>query len=124
MKILRNILIVLLIVALTVVIGGYIIAGISYSNGDRAGYLFKISEKGYVFKTYEGELNLGGMNTQAEAMVGKIWNFSVRKSKAEVYKKLVELQGKRVKVHYTEPFKVFFWQGESTYFVEDVSEIK
>lgn len=124
MKILRNILIILFVVICTAIIGGYFIAGVSYSKGDRAGYLFKISEKGFLFKTYEGELNLGGMNTQSEAMVGKIWNFSVRRNNTAVYDKLVELQGKRVKVHYSQPFKVFFWQGESEYFVDDVSEIK
>lgn len=35
----------------------------TYSEGTRAGQLIKFSEKGVVFKTYEGELNMGGLGT-------------------------------------------------------------
>src|SRR5215212_166016 len=45
-----------------------------YSEGERAGVLQKFSKRGWVCKTYEGELALyivGGMSPQ-------IWHFSVR----------------------------------------------
>ena len=46
----------------------------SYSEGDRGGVLQKFSRKGWICKTYEGELALyivGGVAPE-------IWNFSVR----------------------------------------------
>lgn len=124
MKILRNILLGILMLALVALVAGYFISGISYSDGHRAGYLFKVSEKGYLLKTYEGELNLGGMNTESATVNNNIWRFSVRRSKPEVYKKLIDMQGKRVQVHYSQPMRMFFWQGESEYFVDEVTEVK
>ena len=40
----------------------YFICGITYSEGTRSGVLTKISKRGFVFKTFEGELNVGGLN--------------------------------------------------------------
>ena len=50
----------------------------SYSNGYRAGEIIKFMLKGFVFKTYEGEMNLGGFrdNDQGE-VTPTIWSFSV-----------------------------------------------
>jgi hypothetical protein len=86
----------------------------SYSAGYRAGKVTKISKKGYVFKTYEGELNLG--------MNEKPWAFSVDASKADVLKKLedVSLTGENVKLHYEEKFVQFSWRGDTKYFVTRV----
>jgi hypothetical protein len=56
----------LLITLLLVVVGvaAYLlICNFTYSEGSRTGYLIKFSRSGFVFKTYEGEMNLGGMNT-------------------------------------------------------------
>jgi len=44
----------------------------TYSEGTRAGQLIKFSEKGVIFKTYEGELNLGGLRTNNVTMVWKV----------------------------------------------------
>ena len=86
-----------------------------YSSGERAGYVQKLSEKGFVCKTYEGELILVSMpGTQAEK-----FQFTVR-NKA-VAKKINETVGKRVRLIYEEhigiPTSCF---GESNYFVQDV----
>ena len=86
-----------------------------YSSGERAGYVQKLSEKGFVCKTYEGELILVSMpGTQAEK-----FQFTVR-NKA-VAKKINETVGKRVRLIYEEhvgvPLSCF---GESSYFVQDV----
>jgi hypothetical protein len=53
------------------------------SDGTRTGILFKISKKGYVFKTYEGQLHLGASELMTEQSV---WDFSVKN--AETYQKL------------------------------------
>ena len=54
------------------------ICGLTYSSGTRTGIVIKVSQKGYVFKTYEGELNLGGFSQgEGTIMVKNIWNFSI-----------------------------------------------
>jgi hypothetical protein len=87
-----------------------------YSSGERAGYVQKLSQKGWVCKTYEGELVLVSMpGTQAEKFF-----FTVRDK--NVAKKINESVGKRVRLIYEEhkgiPTDCF---GESSYFVQDVS---
>lgn len=86
-----------------------------YSSGERAGYVQKFSLKGYVCKTWEGEIVLVSMpGTQAEKFVFTVKN-------ATVAKKVNDSLGKRVKIVYEEhkgiPSSCF---GESPYFVHDV----
>ena len=86
-----------------------------YSSGERAGYVQKLSQKGFVCKTFEGELVLVSMpGTQAEKFF-----FTVRD--AAVAKRINETVGKRVRLIYQEhigiPTNCF---GESSYFVQDV----
>ena len=60
--------------------GAYLLwCNYTYSSGTRSGYLIKISEKGYIFKTCEGQLNLGGVEASPESgITGNVWNFSVK----------------------------------------------
>jgi hypothetical protein len=86
-----------------------------YSSGERAGYVQKFSLKGYVCKTWEGELILVSMpGTQAEKFA-----FTVRDE--AVAKKINASLGKRVKIDYEEhkgiPSSCF---GESPYFVKNI----
>lgn len=100
----------------------FFICGMSYSDGSRSGVLTKISRKGYVFKTYEGDLNIGGFNDgNGTIMPNSVFKFSVHDQ--PTYKKLEELQGKRVVISYEQVIKNFFWQGETDYFVIEVKEL-
>ena len=86
-----------------------------YSSGERAGYVQKFSEKGYVCKTFEGELVLVSMpGTQAEKFM-----FTVKS--AAIAKKINDSLGKRVRITYEEhkgiPSSCF---GETAYYVQDV----
>ncbi|OGV77640.1 MAG: hypothetical protein A3I83_03085 [Methylotenera sp. RIFCSPLOWO2_02_FULL_45_14] len=86
-----------------------------YSSGERAGYVQKLSQKGWVCKTYEGELILVSMpGTQAEKFF-----FTVRDK--NVAKKIDATVGQRVRLVYEEhkgvPTSCF---GETSYFVHDV----
>jgi hypothetical protein len=86
-----------------------------YSSGERAGYVQKFSLKGYLCKTWEGEIVLVSMpGTQAEKFF-----FSVQD--AAVAKKVNDSLGLRVKIHYQEhkgiPSSCF---GETAYFVDDL----
>lgn len=86
-----------------------------YSSGERAGYVQKFSLKGYLCKTWEGEIVLVSMpGTQAEKFL-----FTVQDE--AVAKKLNDSMGLRVKIHYQEhkgiPSSCF---GETAYFVDDL----
>lgn len=89
----------------------------TYSNGERAGELIKFSNKGYVFKTWEGEISQGISGAQ-------IFKFSVLDSDDKVIKALQQYQGQFVKVTYIERYKTFPWWGDSNYFVTDVKPDK
>ena len=86
-----------------------------YSSGERAGYVQKFSLKGYLCKTWEGEIILVSMpGTQAEKFL-----FTVQDE--AVAKKLNDSMGLRVKIHYQEhkgiPSSCF---GETAYFVDEL----
>lgn len=68
----------------------------AYSEGERAGILQKFSRRGWLCKTYEGELALyivGGVAPQ-------IWHFSTRDE--ELAKRLTANVGRQMRVHYSE----------------------
>lgn len=98
----------------------YFICGITYSDGSRSGILFKVARKGYVFKTYEGELNIGGVN-QGEGTIMPMTIFKFSTTKKQIYDSLEAYQGKRVVLKYRQVIKNFFWQGDTDYFVDHVS---
>ncbi len=90
----------------------------SYSDGDRAGVLQKFSKRGWICKTWEGEIAMyvvGGVAPQ-------IWEFSVRDD--EVAKQLEAAVGQQVRLHYAEhrhlPTNCF---GETDYFVNRVEVV-
>jgi hypothetical protein len=102
---------------------GYLYSQYTYSEGNRAGTLIKFSKKGNIFKTYEGEVNQIGIGTDARTgLVNNIWDFSVKDAAtAEI---LSHLEGKTVSLHYKEIKHAFVWQGETNYFVDNVTEVK
>ena len=87
----------------------------TYSDGERAGYLQKFSRKGWICKTYEGELAVSSVPGLAPIL----WSFSV--SDEAVAKKINGLLGKKIVVHYREyrnlPTDCF---GETAYFVDAI----
>ncbi|QLG43922.1 6-phosphogluconate dehydrogenase [Costertonia aggregata] len=86
---------------------------VPYSEGVRSGELIKISRKGVVAKTWEGEISQGISGAQ-------IFSFSVLDKDKEVIEKLKEYQGQYVKVDYTERYATFFWLGDTKYFITKV----
>lgn len=105
------------------IIATILIFNITYSEGNRAGVLMKFSKKGYIFKTYEGELNIGGIgNIPNTAQMNQIWEFSV--TKPAIADTLMQLEGRKVSLHYREVVKNLFWQGETHYFVDGAKIIE
>lgn len=84
-----------------------------FSEGYRAGELIKISNKGVVFKTWEGEISQGV--SEAQRFV-----FSVEDTQTEVIDKLKNMQGKQVNLTYIERFGTFPWLGDTKYFITKV----
>ena len=92
----------------------------TYSEGTRSGNLIKVSKKGVVFKTIEGELNLGGVSI-AEGLEGNIWSFTVLDD--ALTNAFKPYEGKKVKVHYKERYKTMPWLGDTNYIVTKVELI-
>lgn len=94
-----------------------------YDEGVRAGNVVRISKKGIIFKTYEGQLNLQSFGAlKGTTPFAETFNFSVEKGKPEVIRELeaVALSGERVNLHYIKRYSVFPWRGETKYFVVGV----
>ena len=93
----------------------WVALGWSYSNGDRAGWLQKISRKGWLCKTWEGELAMSNV----PGSMPEVFHFSVRDD--SVAQQINAVAGKRVSLHYEEhkgiPTSCF---GETDYFVTSV----
>jgi hypothetical protein len=113
-------LIILLVTAIAL-FGLYIYGALSwsYSTGERAGFLQKVSNKGWICKTWEGELSLVAMPGAAPEK----FLFTVRDE--AVAKKVNEAAGKRVTLNYEQhkglPSSCF---GDTEYFVVDVKPIE
>jgi hypothetical protein len=97
----------------------YIALNWSYSSGERAGFLQKVSHKGWICKTWEGELSLVAMPGAAPEK----FLFTVRDE--AIAKKVSAAAGKRVTLNYEQhkglPSSCF---GDTDYFVVDVKEIE
>ncbi|MBI5775760.1 MAG: hypothetical protein HY444_00095 [Nitrospirae bacterium] len=89
----------------------------SYSDGDRSGYLQKFSRKGWICKTYEGELAM----TTVPGVAPVIWTFSVQMWDEPIAQQINGLLGKKAVLHYRElrylPSTCF---GDTPYFVDSV----
>ena len=87
----------------------------TYSSGDRIGYVQKLSRRGWVCRTWEGELAM----SPVPGAVPTIFAFTVRDD--AVAKKISEMEGKKVALRYEEkkgvPSSCF---GDTHYFITDV----
>jgi hypothetical protein len=103
------------VIAAILLFGLYVAVALhwSYSEGERAGYLQKLSRKGWVCKTWEGEILLSSM----PGAIPERFAFTVRDE--NVVKQLQAAMGQRVQLTYSQhvglPTSCF---GETGYFVE------
>ena len=115
----RLLLWLLLIVGVPVALWTLFTLNWSYGEGERAGVLQKFSHKGWLCKTYEGELALyvvGGVSPE-------IWYFSVREE--SLVPELRQAIGERVRLHYTEhPLVPASCFADTRYFVDHVEQVK
>lgn len=91
----------------------------NYSEGERAGFMQKLSKKGWLCKTWEGELSLVALPGAAPEK----FFFTVRDD--AVADKINKLVGQRVSLVYAEhkgvPTSCF---GDTAYFVSDVKVVQ
>ena len=90
----------------------------TYSSGERAGYVQKISEKGWICKTWEGEIAMANL----PGAMPQIFEFSVRDD--AIAGEISKLAGQRVSLTYEEhpgiPTSCF---GDTPYFIVKVTPI-
>src|SRR3954467_9050049 len=91
----------------------------SYADGERAGWVQKLSDKGWVCKTWEGEMAMVSMpGTMSEK-----FNFTILDD--AVAEQVKKLMGKRVSVYYEEkvglPTSCF---GDTRYYVKKISLVE
>lgn len=118
-KWLRRSLWALLAIFLVFATGYYFYRTYTISEGSRTGTLVKVSKKGILFKTYEGQLHLAGSMMISQQST---WDFSAKNS--QVYEQLQQFEGKTVKCHYRQKVDAFPWQGDTDYIVYQVEAIK
>ena len=91
----------------------------SYSTGERTGYIQKLSKRGWVCKTWEGELAM----TTFPGTAPQLFEFSVRDDATA--RRLLDAAGQKVAIGYQQhkgvPTNCF---GETEYFVTDVRTLR
>jgi len=103
---------------LAVIVSAYFWAALSwsYSTGERAGWVQKLSHKGWLCKTWEGELALVSL----PGSTPEKFFFTIRDE--AVARQVTKLMGKRVSLHYEEkvglPTSCF---GETRHYVTQVT---
>jgi len=92
----------------------------TYSDGYRSGLLQKLSHKGNLMKTYEGELVMSSISsTNNVALASEKFYFSIAND--SIAKSLMNLEGKRVRLHYEQKNGKLPWRGESEYIINGFS---
>lgn len=115
----KSLLGMLIFVVLGAAIYLVVILNWSYAHGERAGYVQKFSNKGWLCKTWEGELSM----VAVPGSMPEKFQFTVRDD--SVANKINTLMGKRISLIYDQhigiPSSCF---GETGYFVSDAREVK
>ena len=91
-------------------------------DGVKAGTLNYVVHKGYIFKTYEGELIQTGLQSKApNSMQSNEFSFSIVDE--ALAKRLEMASGKEVQLHYQEYLGTLPWRGYSKFIVDSVISI-
>jgi len=98
-----------------------------YERGIMAGKVLRVTQKGMLFKTYEGKLNLETFGAlKGASPIAESFDFSVEGDQKVVINDLeqVALSGERVNLHFIKRYSTFPWRGDTKYFIERVERIK
>ena len=110
-----------IVLAIILLIAGYfwLVLSWNYSAGERAGWVQKFSKKGWLCKTWEGEIALVTMpGTAQEKFLFTVWDDAVAEQ-------INRNMGRRVSLHYEEkvglPTSCF---GETRHYVTGVTPVE
>jgi len=98
-----------------------------YERGVWAGKVLSVSEKGIVFKTFEGKLSMESFGAlKGTSPIAETRDFSIEGQNQQVIQELqaVALSGDRVNLHFVKRYMTFPWRGDTKYFVEKVERLK
>ena len=117
-KALTILVVILLVPVVVIALWIWVTLGYTYSSGDRAGYVQKISKKGWICKTWEGEIAM----TPLPGATPQIFAFTVRND--SIARIIEQNAGKQVSLTYEQhrgvPTSCF---GDTEYFVTRVNRI-
>lgn len=109
---------ILVVPAAIIALWTWITLSYTYSEGERAGYVQKFSRKGWICKTWEGELAMASM----PGAMPEIFKFSVRDDSVAAH--LTRTIGQRVSISYAQhkgiPTSCF---GETEHYVTSVKAV-
>ncbi len=115
----KRLLLILVVLALLVAAYFAVVLNWNYSTGERAGWVQKLSHKGWLCKTWEGELSMVSM----PGATPEKFAFTVKDD--AIAEQINRVMGKRVSLHYEEkvglPTSCF---GETRYYVGSVTVVE
>lgn len=118
-KVIKTLLAIAVIAILLFVAYSWLVLSWSYSSGERAGYVQKLSHKGWLCKTWEGEMALVSM----PGTVAEKFYFTVRDEK--LAGEINQSMGKRVALSYEQhigvPSSCF---GDTEYFISAIKVVE
>ena len=99
----------------------------NYSQGERVGVINKVSKKGVLWKTYEGQMALEGI-VGGNSVGANLWDFSIDRwerhgiDEDSIAQKLTNFlnQQKKVKVKYIQSILLWPPRGSTKYYIQNV----
>jgi len=124
----RKVVRIFIITALIVLVGGFcFLYWGTYEDGVMAGKVLRISEKGVMFKTFEGKINLETFGAlKGTSPIAESFDFSVEKNEQDLIKELetVALSGERVNLYFVKRYVTFPWRGDTKYFATRIERLQ
>lgn len=108
-------LILLMIVCLIALTGCY-----TTSEGNRVGTITKFSSKGFLVRTWEGEMILGGSGASGSSV--NTWRFSVADESLVAAIQAAQKKAEVITLQYHEEWIVAPWRADTNYLVDAVKE--
>lgn len=115
----------ILVVLLLLALGGYIYVHYFYvfGSGVKTGTLNYVVKKGYIFKTYEGELIMTGFAIQG-SRYDTVNQFIFSVDNDKMAEELMRMGGRDVELRYKEYLGALPWRGYSTFIVDSILSVK
>jgi|TARA_B110000305_G_C19387112_1_gene612827 hypothetical protein len=112
---------------ISIIAGSYVVFYANYSTGYRVGTVIKMTKRGVVFKTFEGQLHTGGLSSDGGSDgATSMWDFSVKKEAEDIRQQIESAvdNNSKVKLYYDEKFYQWAFFGDTKYFVNKVEVIE